>query len=210
MSLDLPATKPQAKPAVDPRQQGILLVIGMAALMWVSEIVDQVTSLNLDQYGIEPRQVDGLVGIVAAPFLHAGFGHLIGNTVPFLLLGIAIAFSGLARVLESTLIIALVGGLGVWLLAGSHTNHIGASGIVFGYAGYLVTRFFFSRNVIHLALGVLVIVIYGSTFLFGLVPTDGISWQGHLFGGLGGVLAAWLLDSRRPAEHAAGATVKPA
>jgi membrane associated rhomboid family serine protease len=199
MSLDLASPKPPSQPAADPRQTGILLVIGMAAVMWVSEIIDQVTSLNLDQYGIEPRQVDGLIGIVAAPFLHADFGHLIGNTVPFLLLGIAIAFSGLARVVESTVIIALVGGFGVWLFAGSNTDHIGASGIVFGYAGYLMARFFFSRNVMHLALGVLVIVIYGSTLLFGLVPTDGISWQGHLFGAVGGVLAAWLLDSKKTA-----------
>jgi membrane associated rhomboid family serine protease len=208
MSLDMATPKPAARPKADPRQQGVLLVIAMAGLMWVSEIVDQVTSLNLDQYGIEPRDADGLIGIVAAPFLHAGFDHLIGNTIPFLLLGIAIAFSGLTRVIESTAIIALVGGFGVWLLAGSHTNHIGASGIVFGYAGYLVARFIFSRNLIHLALGVLVIVIYGSTFLFGLVPTDGISWQGHLFGGLGGVLAAWLLDSKQRA--AAAKPAKPA
>jgi membrane associated rhomboid family serine protease len=167
--------------------------------MWVSEIIDQVTSLNLDQYGIEPREVDGLIGIPAAPFLHAGFGHLVGNTVPFLLLGIAIAFSGLVRVVESTVIITLMGGFGVWLFAGSNTNHIGASGVVFGYAAYLMARFFFSRNVMHLALGILVIVIYGSTLLFGLVPTDGISWQGHLFGAVGGVFAAWALDSKKPA-----------
>jgi membrane associated rhomboid family serine protease len=203
MSLDLASPKPQTPAQVDPRQQGILLVVAMAAVMWVSEILDQVTSLNLDRYGIEPRDADGLIGIVAAPFLHADFGHLIGNTVPFLLLGIAIAFSGFARVVSATAIIALVGGLGVWLLAGSHSNHIGASGIVFGYAGYLIARGAFSRNLMHLVLGVLVIGIYGSTLLFGVVPTDGISWQGHLFGAVGGVIAARLLDSRQPKRAAA-------
>jgi membrane associated rhomboid family serine protease len=201
MSLDLASPQTAARPKADPRQQGILFVIAMAGVMWVSEIIDQVSNLNLDQYGIEPREAEGLVGIVAAPFLHADFGHLIGNTVPFILLGIAIAFSGLARVAESTVIIGLVGGFGVWLFAGANTDHIGASGIVFGYAGYLMARFFFSRNVVHLALGVLVVAIYGGTLLFGLVPTDGISWQGHLFGAVGGVVAAWLLDSRKQRER---------
>src|SRR3712207_6211853 len=98
MSID---TTTRARPQADPRQQGILLVIGMVAVMWVLEIADQVTSLNLDQYGIEPREVDGLIGIPASPFLHADFGHLIGNTIPFILLGIGIAMSGLARVLSA-------------------------------------------------------------------------------------------------------------
>jgi membrane associated rhomboid family serine protease len=199
MSID---TTTRPRPQADPRQQGILLVIGMVAVMWVAEIIEQVSSLNLDQYGIEPRELDGLVGIAASPFLHAGFGHLIGNTVPFILLGIAIAFSGLARVLSATVIIALVGGGGVWLLAGDNTNHIGASGIVFGFAGYLVARGIFSRNLMHLALGVLVIGLYGTTLLFGVVPSPGVSWQGHLFGAVGGVVAAWLLNSRKPQRKA--------
>jgi membrane associated rhomboid family serine protease len=197
MSIDTRA-RPTATPQADPRQQGILLVIGMVAVMWVAEIIDQITSLNLDQYGIEPREVDGLVGIAASPFLHADFGHLVGNTIPFILLGIGIAMSGLGRVLAATAVIALIGGAGVWLFAGDNTNHIGASGIVFGFAGYLVARGIFSRNLMHLALGVLVIGIYGTTLLFGVVPTPGVSWQGHLFGAVGGVVAAWLLDSRRP------------
>src|SRR3954452_1665083 len=126
------------------REAGLLLVVGLAAVMWVLEVIDQVTSANLDKYGIKPHEADGLVGIVSAPFLHAGFGHLIGNTIPFLLLGAMIALSGLARVVSATLIIALVGGLGVWLFAPSGTDHIGASGIVFGYASYLIARGIFS------------------------------------------------------------------
>ncbi|HEY0633600.1 MAG TPA: rhomboid family intramembrane serine protease, partial [Thermoleophilaceae bacterium] len=164
------------------RQQGLILVGAMAALMWLVEIVDQVTSANLDQYGIKPHEADGLVGIVTAPFLHAGFGHLEGNTVPFLLLGGAIALSGLRRVALATAIIALVGGLGVWLIAPSGTDHIGASGIVFGYAAYLIARGLFSRSLLHLVVGVVVIGVYGTTLLFGVAPRDGISWQGHVFG----------------------------
>jgi membrane associated rhomboid family serine protease len=190
----------------DERVSGLVLVGGMAAVMWVLEVVDQVFSgADLDQYGIRPHNApDGLLGIAAAPFLHAGFGHLVGNTVPFLVLGAMIALSGLARVASTTVIVALVGGLGVWLFAPTGTDHIGASGIVFGYAAYLIARGFFSRNMLHLAVGVFVIAIYGTTLLFGLAPRDGISWQGHLFGAVGGVVAAWLLDARRDRAQRAG------
>ena len=177
------------------RTEGIALVGAMAALMWVVEILDH-AAFDLDQYGIEPRDVDGLIGVVAAPFLHAGFGHLIGNTIPFLFLGAVIAVGGLARVAVVTAIIALVGGLGTWLVAPEGSIHIGASGIVFGYASYLLTRGFFSRSMWHLAVGLLVLLVYGSTLLFGLVPTPGVSWQGHFFGGVGGVVAARAIHAR--------------
>jgi membrane associated rhomboid family serine protease len=186
------------------RQSALTFVAGMAGLMWIVEIVDQILGGDLDQYGIEPHQADGLVGIVFAPFLHAGFGHLIGNTIPFLILGATIALSGLARVVATTVIVGMIGGLGTWLVAPEGTDHIGASGIVFGYATYLIARGVFSRNLLHLGVGVVVIGVYGSTLLFGLAPRDGISWQGHLFGGVGGVVAARVLDRRRLREARGG------
>jgi membrane associated rhomboid family serine protease len=178
------------------REAGLVLVGGMALVMWVVEVIDQISGGDLEQYGIKPHNGDGLVGIVTAPFLHAGFGHLIGNTIPFLVLGATIALSGLFRVAFTTAIVAFIGGLGTWLVAPSGTDHIGASGIVFGYATYLIARGVFSRNLLHLGVGVVVIGLYGTTLLTGLAPTDGISWQGHLFGGIGGVVAARLLDRR--------------
>jgi membrane associated rhomboid family serine protease len=174
----------------------MIVVAAMAAVMWVVEVVDQVAGGRLDRNGIEPRELDGLDGVLWAPFLHGGFDHLIGNTIPFLLLGLAIALSGVARVILVTVIVALVGGLGTWLFAPANTVHIGASGIVFGYAGYLVARGVFSRSARQIALGVVVLAVWGTTLLRGLVPEDGISWQGHLFGAIGGVLAARLLDRR--------------
>jgi membrane associated rhomboid family serine protease len=190
-------TTQEVTPRRDDRLTGLILVLGMVALMWVVEVIDQISGGDLEQYGIKPHEGDGLPGIVTAPFLHAGWGHLIGNTVPFLVLGAAIALSGLARVAAATGIVALVGGLGVWIFAPSGTDHIGASGLVFGFASYLIARGLFTRNLLHLALGVFVIALYGTTLLFGLAPRDGISWQGHLFGAVGGVVAAWLLDARR-------------
>jgi membrane associated rhomboid family serine protease len=183
-------------PEESPVVQGMIVVLALAAVMWVVEGIDQVAGGRLDGNGIEPREVDGLDGVVWAPFLHADWQHLIGNTIPFLLLGFAIALSGVARVILVTVLVAVVGGLGTWLLAPANTVHIGASGIVFGYAAYLVARGVFSRSPWQLLLGAVVVVVWGATLLQGLVPEDGISWQGHLFGAIGGVLAARVLSQR--------------
>jgi membrane associated rhomboid family serine protease len=197
--------RPRApSPAV---QTGLLVVAAMAAVMWIEEIADQVAHAGWDRYGIRPRDTDGLEGVVTAPFLHGGFDHLIANTVPFLLLGAAIAFSGAARVALVTVIVMVVGGLGTWLVAPAGTVHIGASGLVFGYAAYLVARGAFSRSLAQVVLGLAVLAVWGTTLLRGLVPADGISWQGHLFGAVGGIVAAWLLERRRgqvPAPARAG------
>ena len=165
--------------------------------MWASEIVDTAAGHRLDGYGIEPRDDDGLIGIAAAPFLHAGFGHLLSNTVPLLTMGVAIAFAGARRVLAVTAIVALVSGVGTWLIAPDGTVHIGASGVVFGYGTYLLSRGVFNRNLVELAIGAVVAVVWGGALLGGLLPEEGISWQGHLFGAVGGVGAARLLARDR-------------
>ncbi len=184
--------------APDTRRGGLVLVALMVTVMWVSESVDAVLGGSLDPLGIEPRQLDSLPGIVLAPFLHGGFGHLLSNTVPFLVLGALVALSGLVRLLAVTAIVVLVGGAGTWLFAPASTLHIGASGVVFGYAAYLVARGLFDRRPVSVLVGVGVALVYGSGLLAGLLPQPGISWQGHLFGALGGLLAARVLARRRP------------
>jgi len=174
------------------RTRGLIFIAAFAAVMWAVEIVDLVAG-DLDSAGIRPRDAEGLVGIALAPVLHGDFGHLAANTMPFLVLGAAIALSGLARVVAVTAIVALVGGLGTWLTAPAATVHIGASGIVFGYATYLIARGIYSRRALHLGAGVVVALVYGTTLLFGLVPTPGVSWHGHAFGAVGGIVAAWAL-----------------
>lgn len=181
----------------------------MAVVMWVVEVADRIAGGRLDRYGIEPRDPEGLEGIALAPFLHASWGHLIGNTIPFLVLGAVIALGGALRVAAVTAVVAVVGGLGTWLAGPANTVHIGASGVVFGYATYLIARGVFSRSLAQLAAALVVLAVWGTTLLRGLVPEDGISWQGHLFGAVGGVLAARLLHRRRartaPASPLAGA-----
>jgi membrane associated rhomboid family serine protease len=177
----------------DSRNAGLVAVVVLLGVMWVAEIVDVVLGGRLDHLGVEPRQVDGLTGVVLAPFLHGGFGHLMANTVPFLVLGALVALSGLARLLLVTAIVTVVSGLGTWLVAPGNTLHIGASGVVFGFAAYLVARGVFDRRLHYIATGVVVALLYGTTLLLGLVPRPGVSWQGHLFGAVGGLVAAWVL-----------------
>jgi membrane associated rhomboid family serine protease len=167
------------------------LILTVTAAMWVLEAFDYTTDGWLDRFGIQPRDVDDLPDIFTAPFMHAGFGHLMANTVPFLILGFVAAARGIARFLAASLIIIVVGGLGVWFL--SSANTLGSSILIFGFFGYLVGRGIFERRLPDIAIAVAVVAVYG-TMLLGVLPSDPrISWQGHLFGLLGGVLAAWFL-----------------
>lgn len=173
----------------------VVVVASTVAVMWVVELVDLLPGTSFDGGGIRPRTLDGLLGIPVAPFLHTGFGHLVANTLPFLVLGIAIALGGVVRFAQVCLIVGLVSGLGTWLFATGGTVHLGASGLVFGFLTYLITRGVFARNVLWLAGGLLALVVYGG-ILWGLVPRPGSSFSGHLFGAVGGVVAAWLLHRR--------------
>jgi membrane associated rhomboid family serine protease len=172
----------------------ILLVL--VALMWAVEVVDVIADHQLDQYGIEAREPEGLDGIVTAPFLHVGFGHLLGNTIPFVFMGLLIAVEGARRLLGVFAIVALVSGLGTWLVAPEGTIHVGASGVVFGFSTYLIARGWFARRPGQIAIGLVVVVLWGGVLLAGLQPREGISWQGHLFGAIGGVVAARILAHR--------------
>jgi len=182
--------------------EGAAVIGVLLGVMWLVEIVNKIDGQGLSADGIYPRTLSGLPGILSAPFLHAGFGHLIGNTIPFIVLGLIVAAAGARRVIEVTVIVILVAGLGTWLTAGSHTNTVGASGVVFGYAGYVIARGFFSRSIVALAAGVVVALMFGGALAADLIPKTGISWQDHLFGGLGGILAARVLDGRPRAKAA--------
>jgi len=171
----------------------------LVGLMWVTEFVDTLLGGRLDNFGIEARDTDGLVGIATAPFLHAGFGHLISNTIPLLMMGAIIAVAGASRLLAVTAVVAVVSGFGTWLTSPPASITIGASGLVFGYATYLIARGVFNRSLGQLLVGLLVIIVWGGALLGGLLPQTGISWQGHLFGAIGGVVGAWLLGGGRRA-----------
>jgi membrane associated rhomboid family serine protease len=149
--------------------------------------------------GIRPRQVDGLEGIVFAPFLHVSFDHLYANAVPLLLTGTFVLATGLRRFVAVTVLIVLASGLGVWFTAAPNTLVVGASGVILGYIGFLLARGIVERSWWGIVVGVLIGLIYGTQILGEVLPTDErVSWQAHLFGFLGGVAAAILFRRRRP------------
>lgn len=197
-SLGRPArstTRPAPRPSPATWLQRVIPVFLLVALMWVSEIVDLSTPLRLDEYGIRPRDPSHLVGIVLSPFLHLGFGHLLANSISLLALGSMLALSTRHLWLVTVGVIVL-GGAGVWLFAGPNTVHIGASGVVYGYAAFLAVYGFVARRLGSAAVGVLVIVVYGS-MVWGVLPLrEGVSWQGHLFGALAGAALAVALGRR--------------
>ncbi len=179
------------------RQQGFALLAAMVALMWVIELINSVDSYKLDQDGLYPHNVDRIWGIFTTPFLHASWSHLIGNTIPFVFMGALIALEGARRLAAVTLIVIVLGGLGTWLLSPAGVPVVGASGVVFGYATYLLTRGFFNHSLTQILAGVVVVAVFGSALLASLVPHGNVSWQGHLCGGIAGVIAAWLLSRDR-------------
>ncbi|NCQ86978.1 MAG: rhomboid family intramembrane serine protease [Microcystis aeruginosa W13-18] len=179
------------------KTQAIILAT-FVAIFWLLEILDQFFFRgSLDIFGIIPHQVIGLRGILFAPFLHGDFSHLIANTVPFLILGWLVMLQETSDFFIVTGLTMLVGGLGVWLFATPGSIHIGASILIFGYLGFLLLRGYFQRNIPSILLSILVFLLYGGT-IWGVLPSrPGISWQGHLFGFLGGVLAAKLIATEK-------------
>lgn len=175
-----------------------ILLLGLPlALMWVIEGLNTLAGHALDAYGIVPRTESGLAGIVWAPFLHGSISHLASNSLPFLILGWFVMLWRVSDFVAVSAIAALTAGLGTWLIAPSGTVHVGASGVIFGYLGFLMARGYFERSLISILLSLAIGVLYGG-LLFGVLPGQaGISWQGHLFGFTGGVIAARLLAKER-------------
>lgn len=180
------------------RITAILTVAGMLAAMWLFEILDQLVFFGrLDsQFGLRAWDLDAPWTVLTAPFMHGNLAHLIGNSLPFLVLGSLVAFSGMSRFLLTTLIVTLVSGLGVWLFSTPNTLTVGASGLVFGYFGYTVLRGIIERKTVDIVIMICVVIFYG-TMIWGVLPQyPGVSWQAHLFGFIGGLLSAYMLPRR--------------
>ena len=173
-----------------------LVMLLLLAGLWMLEFLDQLSGHQLDQLGIHAREVDGMPEIFTAPFLHAGWDHLLSNSLPFYILGFLVLLSGLARWLASSLIIIVISGMAAWSLTPAHTIILGASGLIFGWLTYLLARGIWSRRPAQVVVAALVLLVYGG-LIWGIFPSGaGISWQAHLGGAIGGVVAAWLLHRR--------------
>jgi membrane associated rhomboid family serine protease len=192
-------------PAADVRRELLrqaAILGGAVALLWLLELVDLLVFRGrLDALGIRPRTLDGLRGILFAPFLHASFAHLAANTVPFVVLGWLVMLRSTSDFFVVAAVAAVTSGLGAWLFGGTRTVHIGMSGVIFGFLGYLLARGIYERRLGAIAVALVALMLYGGA-LWGLLPLRaGVSWQGHLFGFLGGWLVAYL--ATRPGRAAA-------
>jgi membrane associated rhomboid family serine protease len=187
-----------ARISVSGVRDAILVTGVLIAAVWVVQLINYATDDSLVSHGITPRRADELPDILTAPFLHFGTGHIVSNTFPLMVLAFLAALRGILRFLGVLLLITLVGGLGVWITSPSGSNTAGASILVFGLFGYLLVRGFADRRVLDIVVGLVVLGYYGSSFALGVTPlAEGVSWQGHLFGLLGGVLAAVVFRRRR-------------
>ena len=187
-----------------------ILIVSLA-LFWIIEVADVLifshsircgaNLTGLDCYGIRPQSIAGLWGILFAPFLHGGFGHLIANSIPFLTLGWLTTIQKTSDFYLASLASALVGGLGVWAFGSPSSVHIGASILIYGYLGFLLLRGYFQKNMLSIGVSIFVAIAYGS-FIWGVFPSEvGVSWQGHLFGFIGGAIAAKMVATEKRASR---------
>jgi membrane associated rhomboid family serine protease len=211
-----PATQTKKRPAW---MVGGATILTFVALLYLVELIDQLMNHSLDVNGIRPGRTDGLWGVVFAPVLHANWQHLAANTVPLLVLGFLVTLAGMSRFVWATAIIWILGGFGTWLIGnlGSScgpTDHIGASGLIFGYLAFLLVFGIFVRRFWDIVIGLVVLFLYGGVLL-GAMPVlhqcGGVSWQGHLSGAVAGVVAAYMLSTpeRKAREKKKAGTRSP-
>ena len=168
-------------------------VLGLFAAIWIVQGINLLTGDALNHwFGLLPRSVGGLDGILFMPLLHGSVAHAAANSLPLLVLGSLLAATAPGRVLQASAVIVLLGGLGVWLL-GSTAIHVGASGLIFGWSGYLVVRGIVEKRTVPILVAVGVVLLYGPLAWSVLPGQPGVSWESHLFGALAGATAAiWL------------------
>ena len=196
-----PGTKRVSKRRAQ-RQTGLKLAGGFLATIWVVFILELVFPW-LQAFGIHPLDVSSLPFIFTSPLLHANLEHIISNSIPGAIFAFLVGYSGKRVFWEVTTFVVIIGGLGTWLLGGVGTNHIGASGLVYGWLAYLIIRGFFNRSISQIITG-LILGFFYSGLIFGLLPgTEGVSWQAHLFGTIGGLVAGMVITSDDPPALAA-------
>lgn len=184
-----------------------LVILTLLAGLWGLEFVDQLSGNRLDNLGIHARELDGLPEIFTAPFLHVGWSHLISNSVPFAVLGFLVLLGGLARWVVTSLSSIVSSGLAAWLLSPANTVILGASGLIFGWLTYLLARAVYSRRPAQIVIAVLVLLVYGG-LIWGVLPgAVGVSWQAHLGGAMGGIIAARVLHRRQVRRQPVGSPV---
>ncbi|WP_373536309.1 rhomboid family intramembrane serine protease [Microcoleus sp.] len=191
-------SNPESKSITRELQSHAAILGGFVSLLWIIEIVDVFLFRGaLNAYGVRPRSIQGLEGIILMPFLHGSFAHLAANTLPFVTFGWLIMLRETRDFFIVSALTILVSGFGVWLTGAPNSVHIGASGLIFGYFGFLLLRGYFERSFTSIAISLIVGFFYGG-LIWGVLPSQpGVSWQAHFFGFVGGILAAQLLGRKK-------------
>jgi membrane associated rhomboid family serine protease len=188
-------------PSLGKAIRALIFVTGFLGLLWLIQLINWADSYDLNpRFGIMPHAESHLGDIFTSPLLHFNWQHLEGNSIPFLILGFLAAYRGITKFIMVTLIVTITSGLAVWFFQSSSELTVGASGLIFGYFGYVLVRGLFDRNLVDVIVGVLAGIAYAGILAVAIPGTPGISWIGHAGGLAGGVLAGWVLQSRRPAR----------
>lgn len=174
--------------------KALRFAIWSVAIIWIVYLLNIIfVFADFRAFGIRPRTTDGLIGILLSPFLHGSWEHLIGNSIPLFILTFLIVQFYNKLYVPVTIFSIIIGGFSVWLLAQSNSNHIGASGIIFSYIGFLLFSGIFRRSFKSILIGAVIVFLYGGVLMSGIMPgQEGISWQGHLFGAIAGIIAAYV------------------
>lgn len=184
-------------------RKALWVMVGFLMVIWLVQIINAATGYELSyDYGIHAREAGSLPEIFSAPFLHFSWSHIEGNSGPLFIFGFLAAYRGVKRFLGVTALVVVGSGLGAWFTAGADTVGAGASGVVFGYFGYIIVRGLFDRRPIDIVLGLVMALCFAYQFSLLIPAGEGIGWQAHLFGFITGVLGGWVFRDRRTAMPA--------
>jgi membrane associated rhomboid family serine protease len=191
----VPAT--QKTTALLNARNALVVMLGIFAVLWIIQVINNADHYQLSiDYGIESRRLANLPYILTAPFLHWSWVHIEGNSLPLLVLGFLVAYRGIPRFIAVTAIVILTSGMAIWLTSPSGVDTVGASGVIFGWFGYVIVRGFFTRSKVDIVVGLLVVLYYLPIFT-DLLPAPHLSYEGHIGGLIGGILCGWLFRTQR-------------
>lgn len=194
----------EAEMMIAEAKKALWVMVGLLAVLWVIQLVNAPTGYDLSrEFGIEARDPASLPEIFSAPFLHYGWDHIEANSGPLFVFGFLAAYRGVKKWLGVSVLIIVASGLGVWFISSSHSVTVGASGLVFGYFGYIIVRGLFDRHPIDIVIGLVMALCFAYQFASLLPSEEGVSWQGHMFGFIGGIVGGWLFRDKRPKAVAA-------
>jgi membrane associated rhomboid family serine protease len=207
-----PSAGPSAEAMIAEARKAFWVMVAFLAVLWILQIFNALDNYGLDQsYGIVARNVSSLPDILSAPFLHVSWAHIEGNSGPLFIFGFLAAYRGVKKWLGVSVLIIIVSGLGAWLISPTGSGTVGASGVIFGYLGYVLVRGIFDRHRIDIVIGLVMALCFAYQFTDLLPQNNGVSWQAHVFGFAAGIIGGWFFREKRPkkAKVVTGSTATP-